>query len=425
MNNSRRAAAQALVRVEKDGAYSNIVLNETLKSSGISGGDAAFVSALFYGVLERKLTLDYYIRRLSSQPLSKISPLTKQVLRCGLYQIVYMDKIPDSAAVNESVNIIKHSKESRSAGYVNALLRHALRELPKLPNGNSAENLSVLFSCDISLTRALIDDYGAETAKAILKETLKPSAVIVRVNTLKTNAHELTKCFENDGITVMKTRIENALSLSGCGSIENNKYFKEGFFHVQDVSSQLCAESLGATVGDRVLDICAAPGGKTFTVAEEMKNKGAVISCDLYPQRVKLISDGAYRLGLDCIETAVSDATVLNHDFVNSFDRVLCDVPCSGSGIIGRKPDIKYKDFFDNLELFEIQKKILSNGFEYLKSGGRLVYSTCSILKVENEETVNRFCDEHKNAKIINQHTYLPHIEKTDGFFTAVIEKTR
>lgn len=425
MNNSRRVAAQALMRVEKDGAYSNIVLNEMLKTEGLTGNDASFVSALFYGVLERKLTLDFYIRRLSSQPLSKIPPLTRQVLRCGLYQTVYMDKIPDSATVNESVNIIKHSKESRSAGYVNALLRRALRELPDLPNGYSAEDLSVICSCDVSLARALIKDYGEKTAKIILSESLKPSAVTVRVNTMKTDACQLAKCFENEGITVLKTQLENALSLSGCGSVERNKYFKDGFFHVQDISSQLCAETLGATDGDRVLDMCAAPGGKTFTIAEDMKNKGRVTACDLYPQRVKLISDGARRLGLDCIETAVSDATVLNRDFLNAFDRVLCDVPCSGSGIICRKPDIKYKDFSDNRELFEIQRKILSNGFEYLKPGGRLVYSTCSILKAENETAVESFCGERENAKIINLHTFLPHIEKTDGFFTAVIEKTR
>ncbi|MBQ8550829.1 MAG: 16S rRNA (cytosine(967)-C(5))-methyltransferase RsmB [Clostridia bacterium] len=423
MSNPRVVAAKALLRVEKDEAFSNIVLNDAIKSAGLEKADAAFASTLFYGVLERKITLDYYIRSLSSQPLSKVSPLTLQVLRCGLYQIVYMDKVPDSAAVNEAVKIIKKSKESRSFGYVNAVLRNFLRSRPQLPTNDTVRGISVNYSCGENLIEHLISDYSKEETVSFLEESLKNSEVFIRVNTLKTNTDELKKLLAEQGITAFDTDMPNALRLESVGSIERNSLYLEGYFHVQDISSQICAASVDARDNQKFIDMCAAPGGKTFTVCQYMCDKGEITACELYEHRTELIKKGAKRLGLTSVNTVCADATVFDADKENKFDRVLCDVPCSGSGVISRKPDIKYKNFSDTEELSNIQLKILKNGFKYLKSGGRLVYSTCSILKVENETVINKFLDEEEGAQLVSMRTYLPQTDKTDGFFIAVIEK--
>ncbi len=423
MSNPRKVAAQALLRVEKDGAFSNIVLNDMIKSAELNKTDAAFATTLFYGVLERKITLDFYIRALSSQPLSKVSPLTLQVLRLGIYQILFMDKVPDSAAVNEAVKIIKKSKESRSFGYVNALLRRFLRERPSLPETADARELSIKYSCGESLVSELLNNYGFEETERFLADSLDKTDLYIRVNTLKNSSDELIELLNEQGITAEKTEVDSALKISGVGSIERNPLFLEGRFHVQDISSQICAALVDAKPGCSFIDLCAAPGGKTFTVTEYMQNSGEVVACELYEQRAGLIRDGAKRLGLSSIKTATADATVLNPDFCERFDRVLCDVPCSGSGVISRKPDIKYKDFSDVAELVIIQGVILENGFKYLKKGGKLVYSTCSIIKDENEKVVEAFLEKNSSAKLVLQRTYLPQTDGTDGFFTALIEK--
>lgn len=423
MSNARKVVANALLRVEKDKAYSNIVINEAIKSASLDRQDAAFATRLFYGVLERKITLDYYIRQLSSQPLSKVSPLAREVLRCGIFQILYMDKIPASAAVNESVNIIKKSKESRAAGYVNAVLRGILRNCPSLPPKTTVHGLSVNYSCNEDLVSIYVKDYGLEETENFLSSALDTAKVYIRVNTQKNSVNELVELLNGQGITAEKTVINNSLCLIDVGSIENNKLYLEGRFHVQDLSSQMCADYVSAESGHGFIDMCAAPGGKSFTICENMKNNGNIISCDLHKARVDLIADGAKRLGLDIISPKVMDATKYDDNLSEKFDRVLCDVPCSGSGVIGRKPDIKYKDFSDLDELSDTQFAILSNGFKYLKKGGKLVYSTCSILKKENEEVINKFLQHNSQAKLSSMYTFLPQNDNTDGFFVAVIEK--
>lgn len=423
MSNQRKIAALALIDVEKNAAYSNIALNETLKKYNLDKLESAFVSTLFYGVLERKITLDYYIDKLSSNPISKIPPLTLQALRLGIYQLLFMDKVPVSAAVNESVNIVKKSKESRLSGFVNAVLRNISRSLPPLPEDNSPKSLSIRYSCSVSLAERLVLDYGETQAEKILRSAFDAKNVIIRVNTLKTTSDELISLLAEQGIKAEITVLPNALSLFDTGSIESNPLYKEGYFHVQDLSSQICADLVAAEPDDRVLDVCAAPGGKTFTICEKMQNMGETIACDIHPHRVKLICDGASRLGINIIKTAVADATEYCPDFENSFDAVLCDVLCSGSGVIGRKPDIRYKDYSDDSKITATQLKILSNAFRYLKSGKRLVYSTCSIIKSENEAVVNAFLDSCNNAELVSIKTFLPHIDGTDGFFTAVIRK--
>jgi len=422
VTNQRKLVALALLRVERDGAYSNLVLNEAIRNSDLDKQASAFVSVLFYGVLERKITLDYLIAKLSSKPVKKISPLTLQVLRCALYQLLYMESVPPSAAVNEAVNIVKHSKESFASGFVNAVLRAALREMPSLPEDDSVESLSVRYSCGKSLVLRFLNDYGCEKTKRILSNVLLESTIYIRVNTLKITTDELAELLTADGITCEKINVADSLMIKGSGSIERNRYYQEGYFHVQDLSSQLCAHSLNASAGNTVLDICAAPGGKTFTICEMMDDSGEIIACDLHSHRVELIEKGAKRLGLKSIKTRSLDATEEQKDYISKFDCVLCDVPCSGSGIITRKPDIKYKDFDNNDELHSIQYAILKNSFSYLKAGGRLVYSTCSILKSENEDIVNRLIS-NEEACLVSKKTLLPGIDDTDGFFISVLEK--
>ena len=422
MSNPRKAAVKALLKVENDAAYSNIALNAVLRESGLENADRAFVSAVFYGVLDRRITIDYILSRFIKTPLKKVAPFTLEVLRSAVYQIMFMDKVPDSAAVNESVKLIKSSRESRNAGFANAVLRNILRSEIVLPQGNDSHSLSVRYSCPEWIIKSFITDYGADTAEELLKESLKPAPMVVRVNTLKTNIDTLKAELEKCEIPSDTAEKENALILKkGIDAAEFDLY-KRGFFYAEDLSSQTAVSVLNPKKGERVLDMCAAPGGKSFTMALLMENAGEIISCDLYEQRVGLIKSGAGRLGIDIIKPMTADACVFNED-LGEFDCILCDVPCSGLGVLRRKPDIKYKPESDFTELKILQYKILENAARYLKKGGRILYSTCTLRREENEKLVNSFIMEYNGFHKMYEHTYLPHIDKTDGFYCALIVK--
>ncbi len=422
MANARRLAVNALLKVNNDMAYSNITLNNILKDSDVSPEDRALTTALFYGVLDRKITLDYVLDSLTKTPFSKVNFFTAEVMRVGLYQIMYMDRIPDSAAVNEAVKLIKASKERRNAGFVNAVLRSAIRAEKLLPEGDSVKALSVRYSCPEWIVEEFIKDYGTEDTVLILEDSLKPTPINLRVNTTKITTDELLGLLEEKGIRCEKTDLKDSLTVLGGVNFERLSLYKKGFFHVQDISSQKAAALLCPQKGERVLDMCAAPGGKTFTIAELLENDGEVVSCDMYDHRVGLIAEGAKRLGLSIVKPTVADATVYNSD-LGLFDAILCDVPCSGLGIIRRKPDIKYKKTEDFSALQSIQSKILKNAVNYLKQDGRIVYSTCTLRKEENEEIVNNFLSSHPDFKLQYIHTYLPHKDGTDGFFTALLKR--
>ncbi len=420
--NARRMAVNALLRVDSDNAYSNITLNNILNDSDASSADKALTTALFYGVLDRRITLDYVLNSLTKTPFKKVNYFTAQVLRVGLYQIMYMDRIPNSAAVDEAVKMVKKSKESRNAGFVNAVLRSAIRAKKLLPEGDSVEDLSVIYSCPEWIVKEFINDYGKETTVALLEETLKPAPLNIRVNTTKISPYELIEMLVEKGIEAVGSEQENALTLLGGVSIEKLSLYKKGYFYVQDLSSQKAVSVLGVQKGERVLDMCAAPGGKSFTLACLMENTGQVVACDIHPHRVGLIREGAQRLGLDIIKPMTADATVFDQS-LGTFDAVLCDVPCSGLGIIRRKPDIKYKKADDFGALQNIQYSILENAARYLSDTGRIVYSTCTLRKAENEQIVNKFLEENQDFELENMHTFLPHIDGTDGFFTALLKK--
>ena len=339
MANARKTAVKALLKIEQDSAYSNITLNSVFKESEFSSADKALISALVYGVLDRKITLDYVLSRFMKTPVKKTAPFTLMVLRTALYQIMYMDKIPQSAAVNEAVKLIKTSKENRNSGFVNAVLRAVLRAEKLLPEGDSINELSIRFSCPELIVKSFFEDYGKENTKKLLESSLETPPLTVRVNTAKTDAESLKQSFLDDGIACESADIDNCLYFPKGFDVQNNESYKKGYFYVQDTASQKAVSVLSPQKNTRVLDMCAAPGGKSFTMANLMENKGELIACDLYEARVKLIADSAKRLGLDIIHPAVCDATEYNEN-LGLFDCILCDVPCSGLGVLRRKPEI-------------------------------------------------------------------------------------
>lgn len=435
-NSPRQKAFEILLRIHTANAYSNLTLDTYLQKENMDVRDKAFVSALVYSVCERQLTLDYNLSCYLKQPIKKLKPEVLIALRLGAVQLLFMDKIPPSAAINESVNLVKNNKSSFASGLVNAVLRNVMRNGLQLPKESDEKYLSVKYSCPEWLVNLWINSYGRENAESILSHSLGEVPVYLRVNTTKIAADELIKLLADEGVVAEKCScLENALVLRKQGSIEKLEAFKNGLFHVQDLSSQLCASLLNAKEGDSVLDVCSAPGGKAFTICEHMNDKGSVTACDIYPARVRLIQDSAQRLGLNSISAVVSDASAFNESF-QQFDKVLCDVPCSGLGIIRRKPEIKYKSPDDIDKLHNLQYLILCMTARYVKPGGHLVYSTCSLNPAENTAICNKFLSENKDFKTAiipdgdkfgiiedNMLTVMPHLNDTDGFFIAIFER--
>lgn len=429
---ARQTAFSILLKIEKDKAYSNIALDSAVRELSLDSTDCAFISRLVYGVTERKITLDYVISQFLNQPIKKLKAEVLVILRLGTYQILYMDKIPDSAAVNESVSLAKNNKSSYASGVVNAVLRKVSLEKENVFKSLSGdERLSILYSAPIDLVRFLMHHYNEENAEEILKSALNKKEITIRVNTLKTTQNELIEILEKENISTEKTSLKDALIINTKGAVYELDAYKKGLFYVEDVSSQICVKELGLKENYKLIDICSAPGGKSFTASQYMNNTGEIYSCDIHEHRVELIKSGAKRLGIENIIPTVNDATIFNEDFINA-DCVLCDVPCSGLGIIGKKPEIKYKSLDEIKELIPIQKEILSTASKYVKKGGTLVYSTCSINPNENRKICDWFLKENEDfysvkvspetERCIDEGDYLtllPHINNCDGFFIA------
>ncbi|MCL2055280.1 MAG: 16S rRNA (cytosine(967)-C(5))-methyltransferase RsmB [Oscillospiraceae bacterium] len=400
MKTPRLAAYELLLKMENK-AYSNLALNAALSGTAFKTGEKAFTARLFCGVTERKLTLDYIISLHSKKPPQKLDREILTILRMGLYQLLYMDSVPDSAAVNESVLLAKKAGKGSASGFVNAVLRGFIRggKRYEVPEDKEAA-LGVEYSCPIPLLKALTADYGEENAVDLLSSSFGGRRLFIRANSVKITASELCVKFAENGIKAeLHPAAENCLSADSLADIENNPLFKEGLFHIQDLSSQLCCAALSPKKGETVLDICAAPGGKSFTMAQmtaesNTAHRGVIYSCDINSKRVNLIKSGAQRLSLKNIKAYVNDARVFNSEFP-SFDKILCDVPCSGFGAIGGKPEIKYKELSETEPLPQIQCEILSTAANYLKIGGELVYSTCTLLKRENDNVIDRFLEEN------------------------------
>ncbi|MBE6834688.1 MAG: 16S rRNA (cytosine(967)-C(5))-methyltransferase RsmB [Ruminococcaceae bacterium] len=416
--NERASAYKVLLKILKNNSYSNIALDSVLNESDSDSG-SSLVTNLVYGTLERQITIDYVLSKYLKQPVEKTKPEILVALRLGVYQLLFTDKIPPFAAVNESVNIIKKSKFSFASGLVNSVLRKVADEGFVYPETEDIIfNLSIKYSCPEELVKHYVDNYGVDNATDILSSSIGSAPVFLKVNTLKTSASVLKETLEIEGVKA-EIKDENALKISSFGSPENLKSFNDGLFHVQDYSCILCCKTLGAKENETVIDVCASPGGKSFSIAEMMNNKGKVISCDLYSQRVGLIESGAKRLGIDIIETKENDASVFNSSFPLA-DRVLCDVPCSGLGVIRRKKEIRFKKPLEFDNLCDMQYNILTVSSKYVRSGGVLVYSTCTLNPKENEENCNRFLNEHKDFRKDGEYINIfPKMYDSDGFFIA------
>lgn len=442
---ARYTVVHALIQVNQNSGYSNVVLNQALQQSELSTADRMFASALFYGTLERKITLDFIISHYSSKPLNKLSPQVLEILRVSIYQILYLDSVPDSAAVNEGVALTKLLGVTSASGFVNAILRSFLRDDKKFPEckGNRLRKWEIRYSCPEWLIKILLETYGEEDTVSFLESSLGRQSLYARVNTTKITAHALIEKLNQEGIAAVECPdLKNCISLSKTSAVEDIPSFKEGLFHIQDKSSQLCASLLDAKPGESVLDLCAAPGSKSFTIAELMFGNGTITSCDLTQEKLSKVSEGAKRLGLSIIKPTLNDARIFNKSFP-LFDCVLCDVPCSGIGIIGRKPEIKYKNPKELTGLPAIQKQILEQASLYLKPGGRMIYSTCTLLPQENTQITDSFLQKHNDflpeplpeelQKFLfgnyDQSRYnltlFPNMVKTDGFFLAIMKKVR
>ncbi|MEM1484959.1 16S rRNA (cytosine(967)-C(5))-methyltransferase RsmB [Oscillospiraceae bacterium PP1C4] len=425
MKDARYTAVQALLRLTTANAYSNLVVDSLIKQNQLDARDSAFASALFYGTLERMLTIDHILKKYSSKPLDKLSPPVLQTLRCGVYQLVYMDGVDDYAAVSESVNLVKALGKEKASGFVNGILRSFLRDNKAIPpvKGSRADTLAVAYSCPAWLISVWLEAYGEEASMRMLEGSLGKPPIYLRVNTLRVTTDRLLQMLADQGVECeADDQTEHCIVVKGRIAVEHLDAFKDGLFHVQDKASQLCAAALSAQPGERVLDVCAAPGGKTFTIAQSMQDKGELIARDLHEKRTSLVRSGARRLDIGIVKASAGDAGVYDKT-LGEFDRILCDVPCSGFGIIRRKPEIKYKTQDSVQNLPEIQYKILQTSSQYLKSGGTMVYSTCTLLPRENEQVVERFLGANQNFMLVSQQTYTGEQIDTDGFFVSVLKK--
>ena len=417
----RYLAFKILSKIEYDKAYSNIAVDTVLNQNEVAS--APFVCALVYGVLERKITLDFYLSKLLTQPLKKLNPQVLTILRMGAYQIKFMDKVPVSAAVNESVKLTKKVKCAYASGLINSVLRKiATTEILLPETENKIYDLSIAYSCPEKLVSHFVNDYGYIKAEKILKASVGAAPLYLRVNTLKTTANELVEILANEGVTVKACDNGTMLEVVDGSAVFKTQAYKNGLFYAQDLASQDCIANFAPEKNNIVFDMCAAPGGKSFTMAQLMNNQGKIYSFDLYEHKIKLINDGAKRLGIDIINAQIGDASVYNNDLPKA-DKILCDVPCAGLGVIRRKPEIKYKDFGFVDKLCELQYNILVNASKYLKDKGELMYSTCSLSKKENEEVCRRFLDEHKEFKNGGMVTLFPHENGSDGLFYAKLIK--
>lgn len=395
---ARDVALDALLQMEKNEGYSNLVIDKALKAAGLDRRDGALASTIFYGVLEKKLTLDYFISQCLRTPSKKLDKTVNMALRCGAYQILYLDRVPDSAAVNEAVNGIKGRGRAAYSGFVNGVLRSMIRRKGEfsLPEGDSLRALSLRYSVPQGLVSLWIKAYGRDITRRLLGSLTEQAPIYLRVNSQKTTSDALAGSLAERGVLFERYQTPPETGILRGASPAGLPEFEEGLFHVQDLSAQLVCEILDPRPGENVCDCCAAPGGKTFTVAEKMEGKGSVTALDLYKGRTRLIEDGARRLGLVNVTAKTADLTKPVEN-LPPMDRVLCDAPCSGFGVIRRKPEIRYKDLSCLDELPELQTAILKNAARLVRPGGTLVYSTCTLDPRENGEVAERFLQENND----------------------------
>ncbi len=438
---ARHTALDVLMRISRDGAYSNIALSSALSSGSLSPKDRNFASALVYGVLERRLLLDYDLAQYSDRNINELDDTVREILRLGMWQILFADGVPASAAVNESVRLCREAGKEKACGFVNAVLRSAAKVgEPVYPDKKRGKNkyLSVRYSCPESVIKLWRKSYGDDICENILSSLTGRPPIYIRINTLKTDAAGLSEKLRAESISVKPCPFsQEALEIADTGDIESSELYRKGLFHVQDEASQVCCGALCAQEGMTVIDACSAPGGKTFTIGEMMNGRGRIIACDLYEHRLRLVEEGARRLGIGIITAYAADSS--KNTELPEADRILCDVPCSGLGIMRRKPELRYKSDTGAEALPAVQYDILCSSAAHLKSGGVLVYSTCTLNPAENGDNIRRFLEDHEDfepfplvlpegiARTVeepeNEITLFPSPDGSDGFFISAVRR--
>ena len=436
MTGARRAALTALQKWRKSDAWSDAALNTSIQRAGLDVRDAALASRICYGTIQNLALLDHVIQQCCDRPISKIEPQVLDILRIAAYQILFLDRIPVHAAVSEAVECCKASGSKRAAGFVNAVLRRIAAldgEIPNLPEKDTTAYLSVRYSHPLWYCALLVSEYGYEFAESALAANNAETPACLQCNQLRIDASRLFAELKAAGYAVeMHPDLPDAMLCSG-GDLTASQAFADGWFYVQDAAAKNAVLIADPQPGMRVLDACAAPGGKSFAAAIQMEDKGEIISCDIHEKKLSRLRTGADRLGFRCIRTHPMDARKPDLE-ASGFDVVLADVPCSGLGVIRKKPEIRYKNEADLTALPAIQADILTGLAPLVKPGGVLLYSTCTVLKRENEDVVNAFLNSHRAFSLepirlpwLNapngMHTFWPHIDGTDGFFVAKLRK--
>lgn len=444
----RETALKILYDIDKKGAYSNISVNKHLLSAELRDLDRNFITELVYGTVRWKLTIDWIIEQFSRIRLEKLSPWILNIMRLGVYQLIFTDKIPQSAACNESVKLSKKYGHSASSGYVNAVLRNIARNRDKISYPDKTENILKSLSVKYSHPEWMVDEwlklFGAEFTESLLQKNNETPLLSVRTNTLKTTREELADSLKAAGLEVSNGKYaQEALIIKNTAGITKLEAFQKGWFQVQDESSMLVGKILAPKAGEFIMDVCSAPGGKATHIAQLMMDRGTVVARDVHPHKIKLINEAAKRLSMNCIKTEVFDASEFDERYAMKADKVLVDAPCTGLGIIRRKPDIKWdRNKKDSNEITKLQRKILDVSSEYVKPGGVLIYSTCTIMPEENHDIVREFVGKRRDFQLQDITALLPkglvkpdssrgyiqlypNIDGVDGFFIARIVRGR
>ena len=428
--NLRNITYNIIYDVKHNKKYSNILINEVFARSNLKDEEKNFITYLSYGVLGNIYFLDYFIKKYSDIAFSKISNKAKIILEMSFFELIFMNSSQNYATVNESVALCK-KVDFRAKNFVNAVLRKISSSNPSnLRNyefddiKDKSERLSVKFSISKYISDRLIENYGFDFAYELMDFMSKTPEIFIRGNLIKTDFNTLKSLLDENKLNYEIIDEKNMIfSLKNLKNIANLNIYKDGLISIQDYSSMLCVIASGVTENQTVLDICAAPGGKSIFMSQLMKNKGSILSMDISQNKLNLLSQQCKRLGIDIITTKVNDATIYNETYKEKFDVVLADVPCSGIGILRRKPEIRYKHADEIETLTEIQKIILENSSKYVKKTGRLIYSTCTLGKEENQNIIEEFIKNNTEFNITYQKEYYPNVDKTDGFYVCVMDR--
>lgn len=440
--NARSAALTVLQQVLAEGAYTNIAVNKYLRAHSLEDMERRFFTELVYGTVKAAGTLDWYLERCVSRPLGSVAPEILQVLRLSAYQLLFMERIPASAACNEAVKLARSVSHEGSAKFVNGVLRGLLRKLQAGeialpdPQQDDAGYLAVKYYHPRWLVKRWLGPWGKESTEALLAFDNSPAPVCLRTNTLVTTRERLLAALQEAGAEAHASRwCEDGIVCDKLPSLSGMLAKMQQDFYVQDESSMLVGRAVNPQPGMRVLDLCSAPGGKATHLAQLMRNQGEIIACDIHEHKLRLIEENARRLGVSCIKTLLNDAGALREEWLNAFDRVLVDAPCSGMGVLRRRAEARWRKQRKDLKLFPpLQLAILNNAARYVKEGGRLVYSTCTIEQAENHYLIEEFLTQNSQwqrvplthpltGEMEEELQLLPQRDGVDGFYICVLER--